>query len=428
MKKCFLIASTVTALGLPLVQAQANLQKVTQKLDMDGAFFMASNVENDLSKIAKLGNDLLATARANGNQRIPKELDLTKVLTILGADQIVAYGRSAKFNQDHWTNKMYLQTGGSNKGLLSYFGEKAKPFGVTQFAPEGTDMALDLQLDYRQAVAITKALSAEVKCEHMEKMAKWPEKAITQNSTWGDVANQLQLQLSLAVKLDDTKRETCPIHKEYTFPKLHVCSRIKGINPIWKQFQPMSGFMFKIERLDDGTRLMTPLRMPKKMQDKEIILHMDEKNDVLWIANSKAFLQECQAKGKKLGQDPAFNAIAAGNGRNGNGLAYISHQACLEIRQVKETKRAKREKKYFSDEYFKFMLDHVTESKNGYFASMAKTNDGIQLILQAPCPIKEVIAGGHGMGRKGCGSSKGCGCNKGKAKASPKGGCPMKRY
>ena len=77
MKKCFLIASTVTALGLPLVQAQANLQKVTQKLDMDGAFFMASNVENDLSKIAKLGNDLLATARANGNQRMPKELDLT---------------------------------------------------------------------------------------------------------------------------------------------------------------------------------------------------------------------------------------------------------------------------------------------------------------------------------------------------------------
>ncbi len=45
-------------------------------------------------------------------------------------------------------------------------------------------------------------------------------------------------------------------------------------------------------------------------------------------------------------------------------------------------------------------MDHFTESKNGYFAAMTKSDDDIHMILKAPCSIKE-FNGGKGPMRHG---------------------------
>lgn len=428
MKLTHIILSTFLAAGTCFAQAKkADLKEVTSHLDMDGAYFMANNMEGDLAKIAKLGTDYMRNKLA-GKDKMPeraKNVDFVKLLNDTGLGDLLAYGRSAKHMGDHWTSKMYLQTGGSNRGVMSLLGEKASPYAVTQFAPKGTGLALELHLDLRQVDDLAKMIGSAMggKCE--EKINKRLSFEVTEGNTVENILNTLNVKASIAVKLDDKKRVVCPVHKQYNFPATHICARLEGGNKIWEQLKGMAGFFFKKETQADGTLLLTPLRKHDKWKDKEPVLLIDTKNNLIWATTHKAFLDECLSDGEKLSADAEFNTIS-GNLKTGNALAYISRQACLELRQVKEAKYKSREYNKFSPEYFKLMLDHVTESKNGYFASIVKVANGTEFTLKAPCPIKDMMGGKRG--KKGC-CKRGCkkGCDKGRCGCTKGGDCKCEK-
>ena len=388
----------------------ADLKEVTNHLDMDGQFFMANNIEGDLGKLAVLGTDFVKTARENGSKRFSKDIDFNAVLKDMGMDQLFAYGRSAKHAEDHWVNKMYLQNGGSTKGVFSMLGEKNSSFDVLKYAPSGSDMVLEWNIDTRQLMGTMKNLPS---CEKMERFL---ERKVPLGGTTEDMLNKFTAKMSLAVKLDDETREVCPIYPEYTFPKIHGCMRMQGANQIWEQVGAIAAFVLKIEKQEDGTLLMTPRRKKKGMTP---VMIMDEKNDLLWVATSPEFLTECRNdNGAKLIADENFKAISDG-ATKGNAVAYISRQACLEIRQVKEAKYKKKGKMCLSDDMMNKIMDHLTESKNGYFAAIHKSEKGINMILKAPCPVKEIMCA---KGR--CGKKRSCkGCTKGRCTKGPKGAC-----
>lgn len=127
MKLKSLILSTVLAATPWIVSAQSakniDMKDVTNNLDMDGQFFMANNIEGDLSKLAALGTDFAQNSAKNGISCLPEEMDFNAILKDFGMDQLVAYGRSAKFEGDHWVSKMYLQNNGSKKVVYSMMGE-----------------------------------------------------------------------------------------------------------------------------------------------------------------------------------------------------------------------------------------------------------------------------------------------------------------
>ena len=384
---------------------KANLKEVTQNLDMDGQFFMVNNIEGDLPKIAKLANDWIQTAVKNGNEKVPSDLDAEKMLRELGLDQIFAYGRSAKHAGDHWVNKMYLQTGGSDKGLLSILGNQANPFAVPQFAPTGSDLAIEMNMDMRQVDDMIKLMKDLPQCPKSKKMLEGLTRKLPTGITGEELLNQLNMKMSIAVKLDDNKRVECPIYPEYTFPEMHTCIRLEGADILWKQISPMAGFMMKSEKQEDGTLLMTPHKTPKKgfMKGKKPVIVIDEANNQIWIASSPEFLAKCRGDGAKLSADEQFKAISEGV-TAGNMLAYISKQTCMEIRQVKEAKYKKSEKNCLSDDMLKKVMDHVTESKNGYIMMVQKGATGTDITLKAPCPLKEMICGSR---KRGCRWSKG---------------------
>lgn len=385
---------------------KVDMKDVTNNLDMDGQFFMANNIEGDLGKLAALGTDFAQNAEKNGKSCLPEDMDFTALLKDFGLDELVAYGRSAKFAGDHWVSKMYWQNNGSTKGIFSMMGEKNTDYQAINFAPSGTDMVMEWSVDTRQ---LMKSMKSVPKCERME---KFMSRKMTDGSTMEDMLNQFTMKMSLAVKLDDKVREVCPVYPEYTFPKLHGCMRMEGANLMWKQVGPMAGFMLKMEKQADGTMLMTPHKQKKNMN---IVMILDAEKDLLWAATSPEFLAECRGDGAKLVADPDFKAISDGS-TTGKAMAYISRQTCLEIRQVKETKFKKKDKKYLSDDMIKKIMDHLTESKNGYYAEMRKGDKGVNFVLKAPCPVKEIMCGRGGYKGKH-GYSKGC--------DDDKGGCPF---
>jgi|TARA_B110000908_G_scaffold140696_1_gene167948 hypothetical protein len=416
MKLKSLILSTVLAATPWIVSAQSakniDMKDVTNNLDMDGQFFMANNIEGDLSKLAALGTDFAQNSAKNGTSCLPEEMDFNAILKDFGMDQLVAYGRSAKFEGDHWVSKMYLQNNGSKKGIYSMMGESNTTYQAINFAPSGTDMVMEWSVDTRQLMNSMKNVP---KCERLDEFMSGKMPA---GGTVEEMLNTFTAKVSLAVKLDDKKREVCPVYPEYTFPKMHGCMRMEGANQMWKQVGGMAGFMMKVEKQDDGTLMLTPRKQKKNMN---VVMLMDTKNDLLWAATSRKFLAECRGDGAKLAADADFKTISEGSTK-GNAIVYISNQACLEIRQVKEAKYNKMGKKYLSDEMIEKIMNHLTESKNGYYAEMRKSKNGINFVLKAPCPVKEIMGvkrGGKKGGKKsksGCPYSEGSQSPEGKAK------------
>ena len=412
MKLKSLLLSTLLVATPWLASAQegkkSDLRDVTNNLDMDGQFFMANNIEGDLSKLAALGSDYVKTAIENGSGCFPEGMDFNAMLKDMGMDQLVAYGRSAKFEGDHWVSKMYIQNNGSKKGVFSLMGKANTAYEVINYAPSGSDLVMEWNVDTRQLMSSMKSVP---KCE---KMSKVLDRRLPSGGTMEEMLNKFTGKMSLAVRLDDEKREVCPVYPEYTFPKLHGCMRMEGANQIWSQVGKMAVFMMKLEKQEDGTLLMTPRRQRKNMN---VVMIMDEENDLLWVATSPEFLAECRGDGDKIAADADFKTMSGGV-KKGSALAYISRQACLEIRQVKEAKMKKKDKKCLSDAMMKRVMDHLTESKNGYFAEIHKSKKGINYVLKAPCPVKEVLCG------KGCGRKKrGSGCKKSCDKGCDKSGC-----
>ena len=415
MKLKSLLLTTLLVAAPCAINAQdakkADLKEVTAHLDMDGEFFMANNIEGDLGKLAALGSDYVATARANGKTCIPEGLDFTAIMQDMGLDDLVAYGRSAKHHGDHWVSKMYLQNGGSKKGIFSMMGEN-DVYEVIHFAPSGSDMVAEWNIDTKQLMS---SIQNVPRCEKME---KFMGRHLPLGGTVEDMIKKFTAKVSLAVKLDDEIREVCPYHEEYTFPRLHGCVRMEGANQIWDQVGNLAGFVMKVEKQEDGTLLLTPHKQKKGMN---AVMLMDQKNDTLWAATSPEFLTECRGEGAKLVNDESFKLISDGV-KSGNGLVYISQQACLEIRQVKEAKIAKKDKKKLSSEMMKKVMDHLTESKNGYFIETHQSDKGVNVVLKAPCPLKEMMCG------KRCGKKKGCfSCGKGCDKDKGQCGCADKK-
>ncbi len=401
---------------------KVDMKDVTDHIDMDGQFFMANNVEGDLEKLAALGTDFLKNARKHGKKRFPTGLDLKLILGDMGLNDLVSYGRSAKFAGDHWVSKLYLQNQGSNRGVFSMMGEKNTEYEVLKFAPSGADFVMEWQIDTRQLGAVMKHVPG---CVRMEKAMK---RNLTGGETVEDVLNMYKGKVSLAVKLDDKVREACPIYPEYTFPKLHGCLRLKGVTPIWKHLGAVAGFMMKMVRQEDGTLLMIPRKQPKKMNAAFVL---DMKNDVLWAGTSIEFLNECRGRKAGLSVDKGYKALSGGS-RDGCGVVYISKQACMELRQVKEAKYKKRGKSCLSEEMRKRVLDHLTESENGYYAEVRKSEKGINVLLKAPCPVKEILCFkrcGKRYGKKCCSAGKGKCCSRSKCGELKKqcGSCERKK-
>jgi len=154
MKLKSLLLSTLLIATPWTVFAQSSknvdMKDVTKNLDMDGQFFMANNIEGDLGKLAALGTDFAQNSAKNGKSCLPADMDFTAILEDFGMDELVAYGRSAKFEGDHWVSKMYLQNNGSKKGVFSMMGKKNSTYQVIDFAPSGTDMVMEWNIDTRE--------------------------------------------------------------------------------------------------------------------------------------------------------------------------------------------------------------------------------------------------------------------------------------
>jgi len=144
-KRYFAFIPAISCMGLSSISAEtkleSSLEKVASKVDTDGTYLQLNKFDGDIETLVEYGELALDLAKKEETS-IPADLKVEKIVKLIGLDQMKALAASSKKVDGSWNNLSYIYTGGSNKGLLSVYGDTDEKVSVADFAPETTDIAL----------------------------------------------------------------------------------------------------------------------------------------------------------------------------------------------------------------------------------------------------------------------------------------------
>ncbi|MEZ7956636.1 MAG: hypothetical protein QMB90_05365 [Rubritalea sp.] len=403
MKKRYLTILPAMLAMAPLqlgaqIQLEPSLAKISQKVDADGDFLQLNKFDGDIATLIEYGELALDIAKIEVSE-IPANLQVAKIFKVLGLDAMKASALSSKKVDGSWNNKSYLYTGGSDKGILSMYGETDAAYVVTNFAPETTDIAVQLRMDLRQATQIITEIAAAVGQNEMMEKEMTKKQDELGGMTPFDLISKLDLCINVAIDMDRAKRMPLP-DEVGTAPTTELVARIDGAAWAWDLFgdKLIMGTGIPWTKTEDaGVITYTlPAEMRDSFQGYTPTIRIDKAKNFIWMASKESVLATAlNASSKKLKDGVDFKATMASLPSNGNSLLYISKDVLNElVFQYDEAGK----KGLLDDKDFKMvkplmdkLITDLTTPKSGIAAVLAKDNEGIFSALRAPFPVKNYL-------------------------------------
>jgi len=402
MKNAYITLLPVAILAASPLSAQDKkfddgLLKAASKVDTDGSYLQLNRLDGDIKVITEYLSMALDIAKQVEDD-VPKDLDVKELVQILGLHTLKSTAQSAKFDGNVWTNKAFIDNGGSNKGIFSLLGGNGTAYSVADMAPEGADLALQLKLDLRQVEKIIMEIAGAVGEERQAKRTM-NEQIPNLDLAVGKLLSKFNVTMNLVVDLNPDKRvEVGPME----IAKPNIVGRIDGLAWMWdqvgekmmKEMHEQIPFV-RTEKMGVITYTV-PEEMKKDMEGFSPILVVDKPKNQIWISAREEFLTHCQTTDKKLSQSAPFKATWAGMPAKGNSMAYVSKELLDEL-VLQYDKYAKAGA--FGEEFepAKPLVDKLvadlTQSKVGFALAISKDADGVQFVAKTPLPMKGGAAG-----------------------------------
>ena len=377
------------------VELIPSLNKISQKVDTDGTYLQLNKFDADLATFVEYGELALDIAKEE-TPEIPADLKVADMFKMLGLDDMKASALSSKKVNGSWDNKSYLYTGGSDKGILSMYGKANEAYVVTGFAPETTDIAMQIRMDLRQAKQIiTEVAAAMGKSEMMQKEMNKKQDQLG-GMTPFDLISKLDVCVNIAVDLDRSKRIPLPMVAG-TAPLTDLVARIDGVAWAWDLFGnaliTQTGLPWEKAEEADVITYTLPAEMQDSLMGYTPTIRIDKAKNFIWISSKETTLASAlSSESKKLKDGTEFKATMASLPSNGNSLIYVSKDLLSElVFQYAEAGK----KDLLNDKEFQTakplvdkLIADLTAPKSGIAAVLTKDDEGIFSALRAPFPVK----------------------------------------
>lgn len=392
----FALSGSYSGLTAQSLQTNILLNEALKKVDTDGEYLQASYVKKDIEKLFSYADDLTkAIALSDTKFSYLENLKTSELLTDLGFGDYIATAKSDKRVHPIWNNKQYTYTAGKFNGINSIFGGTTEKIAVTSFAPETSDLALQMRLDLRKFAPLIEKTAGQLGQTSMMEALLKTERPELAGMTAMEALAKLNIRASLVVDLDEDTQMELPVGSLST---PDVVIRIDNAAWIWELIEePLmksSGLPWQKKVTGDVTSLSLPKELEKNFMGYLPVIHVDKK--YIWIASKEAFLKKAlDEKGEKLKDNRAFKRTIKDMPEGGNWLAYISEDFQSELVKLYRNN----EKKWLAkDEDFAILqplINEVIEDITGSTTPMAAVldldEDGILTVINSPFTFKNYI-------------------------------------
>ena len=342
-------------------------EAVAQQIDQGGVLYGYVSVDGDLSGLAKFVNSSMSGMK-EFDKSVP-EVDVEALMQISGLDSISALGLSSIQTDQGFRNKVYLHAPNGVSGLLSMFGNEAKPFEVLQLAPSGADIVIqqDIKLKTFYNEVVMGVLGGSP--EQGGKMPLGPQGMMMKMMVDGMMKQPLpppltftgekiikDLDTKIMVIIDGDPSRTNS-WEGVPFPEIHGAILVDHLG--WLVADLIK--LFEAERTKGGKRvppfevidnanwiglkLSIESENLSKRDRKEIrqfglqnaMLAHHRPSGKLIVTSSKEFAAGLFSKKPKLASDPVFLAKTKGLPKQGTAISYLSPVLMTELRKfIKE--------------------------------------------------------------------------------------------
>ena len=345
-------------------------EAVAQQIDQGGVLYGYVSVDGDLSELAKFVNSFMSGIK-EFDKSVPLvyEIDFEALMKISGLDSISALGLSSIQTNQGFRNKVYLHAPNGVSGLLSMFGNEAKPFEVLQLAPSGADIVIqqDIKLKTFYNEVVMGVLGGSP--EQGGKMPLGPQGMMMKMMVDGMMKKPLpppltftgekiikDLDTKIMVIIDGDPSRTNS-WEGVPFPEIHGAILVDHLG--WLVADLIK--LFEAERTKGGKRvppfevidnanwiglkLSIESENLSKRDRKEIrqfglqnaMLAHHRPSGKLIVTSSKEFAAGLFSKKPKLASDPVFLAKTKGLPKQGTAISYLSPVLMTELRKfIKE--------------------------------------------------------------------------------------------
>ena len=342
-------------------------EAVAQQIDQGGVLYGYVSVDGDLSGLAKFVNSFMSGMK-EFDKSVP-EIDFEALMKISGLDSISALGLSSIQTNQGFRNKVYLHAPNGVSGLLSMFGNEAKPFEVLQLAPSGADIVIqqDIKLKtfYNEVVMGVlggspkqggvmplgpQGMMMKMMVDGMMKQPLPPPLTFTGEK----IIKDLDTKIMVIIDGDPSRTNSW---EGVPFPEIHGAILVDHLG--WLVADLIK--LFEAERTKGGKRvppfevidnanwiglkLSIESENLSKRDRKEIrqfglqnaMLAHHRPSGKLIVTSSKEFAAGLFSKKPKLASDPVFLAKTKGLPKQGTAISYLSPVLMTELRKfIKE--------------------------------------------------------------------------------------------
>lgn len=374
-------------------------------VDLDGQYVAL----NDMSReVAMIDNLLEKVADFNDDPELQKLLEsrFANVLRLSGFNHLKSSAVSTKHVGDGWVNKQFYDLDGFNKGVFTLFKGRGKEWAVYDYAPSGTDIALEFDLNVEQLQGLfdefVGLLPKDERKEVQRQMFGVKNNPLMQKI----MADGLHTRASVIIKLDDEK--TIEPEKGVKVPNIDAAVRVEGMVWLFDKYKEMIAQTSKVETKNGLTYYTPPSELPVPfLQDAPLspVVVVDSKNDYIWISAREPFLDDCLDGSAKLKDDAEFKSLMSHLSNSGNFYGFLSQdlfqraQGLIQgsvgqkLRQEAKSNASSAQDLKIANALLDFMEKDVfgalVKSEGGFAMTMDLNTDGILFSSKTPMPLKQ---------------------------------------
>ncbi len=309
--------------AVPLVKAAERSQHfaaVQPHLELGGTIYGYADVDGDVLQFADTLRGIMEQMAAGQPQAAPfLKQDYRALFSLLGFDDVKAFGLSSVPESDGmYRNRTFFLTPGGRHGLLAGLGGAPTAPTMLKFAPAGTDLYAENEVNlaevYQTVKAVVTKVGGDASANLMEQKIK--EAGAAASISWLDLINSWKGRCATVVRFDATKTMAFP---GLVIPQPSILIVVEGIAP---SFEPMLQKTRSLKLAEAKGRKIYSSAQPLPIPGLDPVIVIE--GTTLYVATTPAFFNECLEHKAGLAQSPEFQKAFARVAATGNSLGYIS--------------------------------------------------------------------------------------------------------
>jgi type IV pilus assembly protein PilA len=307
---------------------------VNKQLELGGTLYGYVDVDGDVLKMAGNITEVVKQMAAAGNLPVPQlKQDYGALATMLGLTDIKAAGfSSVPDGTGFFRNRTFIYIPGERRGLLAGLGGKPAPFTKLSLAPAGTDFYFESEMDVPSVYATIREVTAKISGQQAADSIDAQLKRTGEHAAFSlyNFIQGLKGRATVVVRFDPDKQMRVPAPQPVVLPAVSFVICLDGVAAAIEPALVKAAQGFKLT--EEGKVKYYELTVPTPLEGIRPVFAVE--GNAVYLATSRAFLQECRSGQGGLAQQPEFKQALAHVGETGNALCYVSPRFFDQLRRV----------------------------------------------------------------------------------------------